>query len=70
MDLPLAGGSFTWSNNLENPFWSRLDRFLVSPDWEVKFPGLCRIGFLDCILIIFRSFLIVEAFIGVPDRSS
>jgi hypothetical protein len=30
-DLPLTGGSFTWSNN-ENPTWSRLDRFLVSPD--------------------------------------
>jgi hypothetical protein len=36
MDLPLAGGPFTWSNNQS---WSRLDRFLVSPDWEVKFPG-------------------------------
>jgi endonuclease/exonuclease/phosphatase family metal-dependent hydrolase len=40
MDLLLAGGSFTWSNNQENPSWSRLDRFLISPDWEVKFPGL------------------------------
>jgi hypothetical protein len=39
MDLPLAGGSFTWSNNQENPTWSGLGRFLVSPDWEVKFPG-------------------------------
>jgi len=39
MDLPLARGSFTWSNNQENPTWSRLDRFLVSPNWEVKFPG-------------------------------
>jgi len=39
MDLPLAEGSFMRSNNQENPSWSRLDRFLVSPDWEVKFPG-------------------------------
>jgi hypothetical protein len=31
MNLPLAGGTFTWSNNQENPSWSRLDRFLVSP---------------------------------------
>jgi hypothetical protein len=30
MDLPLAGGSSMWSNNQENPSWSRLDRFLVS----------------------------------------
>jgi len=39
MDLSLARGSFTWSNDQENPSWSRLDRFLVSPDWEVKFPS-------------------------------
>jgi hypothetical protein len=39
MDFPLAGGTFTWSNNQENPSWSRLDRFFVSPDWEDKFPG-------------------------------
>lgn len=39
MDLPLAGGSFTWSNNQEIPIWSRLDRFLISPEWDVKFPG-------------------------------
>jgi len=39
MDLPLARGSFTWSNNQENTTWSRLGRFLVSPNWEVKFPG-------------------------------
>jgi hypothetical protein len=37
--FPLAGGTCTWSNNQENPSWSRLDRFLVSPNWEVKFPG-------------------------------
>jgi endonuclease/exonuclease/phosphatase family metal-dependent hydrolase len=39
MDLPLTGGPFTWSNNQEIPSWSRLDRFLVSLDWEVKFPS-------------------------------
>jgi hypothetical protein len=39
MDLPFAGGPFTWSNNQEIPSWSRLDRFLVSSDWEVKFPS-------------------------------
>jgi hypothetical protein len=52
MDLPLVGGLFAWSNNQESPSWSRLDKFLVSPDWEVKFPRLCRKGFLDCVLII------------------
>jgi hypothetical protein len=40
MDLPLARGSFTWSNNHDISSWSRIDRFLVSPYWEVKFLGL------------------------------
>ena len=35
MDLPLVGGEFTWSNGR---VWSRLDRFLVSPLWEAKYP--------------------------------
>jgi hypothetical protein len=39
MDLPLAGGVSTWANNLS---WSRLDRFLVSPDWELSYPGLMQ----------------------------
>jgi hypothetical protein len=37
MDLPLIGGSFTWSNLSSR---SRIDRFLVSPVWEAKYPGL------------------------------
>jgi len=39
MDLPFAGESFMCSNNQKNPTWSLLDRFHVSLDWEVKFPG-------------------------------
>jgi hypothetical protein len=39
MDLPMAGGESTWSNNLT---WSRLDRFLVSPERELCFPGLLQ----------------------------
>jgi hypothetical protein len=39
MDLPLAGGVSTWANNLS---WSRLDPFLVSPDWELSYPGLMQ----------------------------
>jgi hypothetical protein len=42
MDLPLGGGGggvSTWSNSLS---WSRLDRFLVSPDWEMGYPGLVQ----------------------------
>jgi hypothetical protein len=39
MDLPMAGGDSTWSNNSS---WSRLDRFLVSPKWEFSYPGLMQ----------------------------
>ncbi|KAG2680435.1 hypothetical protein I3760_11G099200, partial [Carya illinoinensis] len=39
VDLPLAGGDFTWSNGRT---WSRLDRFLVSLSWEAHFPDLCQ----------------------------
>jgi hypothetical protein len=38
MDFPLAGGSYTWSISCDPPVWSRIDRFLVSPDWEARFP--------------------------------
>ncbi|XP_042956371.1 uncharacterized protein LOC122292174 [Carya illinoinensis] len=62
MDLPLLGGEFTWSNGRG---WSRLDRFLVSPSWEVYFrelsqkmlPHVCSDHFpivLDCGCIIGR----------------
>jgi hypothetical protein len=33
MDLPLAEGLCTWSNSQS---WSRIDRFLVSPNWEAR----------------------------------
>ena len=39
MDLPLSGGVSMWSNNRS---WSRLDRFLVSPKWELSYPGLMQ----------------------------
>jgi endonuclease/exonuclease/phosphatase family metal-dependent hydrolase len=37
VDLPLEGGQFTWSNNQENQTWSRIDRFLISPEWVEHF---------------------------------
>ncbi|RVX20512.1 Transposon TX1 uncharacterized 149 kDa protein [Vitis vinifera] len=38
-DLPLQGGPFTWSGGLNNQAMTRLDRFLVSEDWEDHFKG-------------------------------
>ena len=39
-DLPLQGGHFTWSGGLNNQSKSRIDRFLVSEDWEGNFFGV------------------------------
>jgi hypothetical protein len=39
MDLLLSGGLCTWSNSQS---WSRIDRFLVSPEWEVRHPDLLQ----------------------------
>ena len=33
-DLPLQGGPYTWSGGLNDSAMSRLDRFLVTDDWE------------------------------------
>ena len=33
VDFPLQGGSFTWSEGLNNQSWVRLDRFLATPSW-------------------------------------
>ena len=37
-ELELSGRKFTWANSAENPTFERLDRILVSTDWEQKFP--------------------------------
>ncbi|XP_028086221.1 uncharacterized protein LOC114287139 [Camellia sinensis] len=36
-DIPMLGRKFTWYNSQEGVKWSRLDRFLLSPDWLQKF---------------------------------
>lgn len=37
INLHLSGARFTWSNFQGNPSLSKLDRFLVSVDWEELF---------------------------------
>jgi hypothetical protein len=53
MDLPLAGGVSTWANSRS---WSRLDRFLVSPDWEMCFRAWFKRSFFVCAPIILLFF--------------
>jgi exonuclease III len=37
-EIIMTGGLFTWSNNQENPTLEKLDRILISKDWEDIFP--------------------------------
>ena len=41
-DLPLQGGRFTWSGGRNGRSKSRLDRFLVSSDWESQFSNVAQ----------------------------
>ena len=40
MDLPMSGGKFTWCSNRRDPSYSRLDRFLISPEFVFIFQQL------------------------------
>ena len=42
IDLPLVWGNFTWFNSREVVASSKLDMFLLSTDWEEKFPSVCQ----------------------------
>jgi hypothetical protein len=35
----MTGGVYTWSNNQDDPTLEKLDRILVSRDWENIFPN-------------------------------
>ncbi|KAL4194693.1 hypothetical protein AMTRI_Chr05g60730 [Amborella trichopoda] len=39
LDIPLQGNCFTWSNHSPQQSLSKLDRFLLSLNWEEHFPG-------------------------------
>ena len=41
-DLPLKGGCFTWTGGPRNLRMARLDRFLVSNDWENYFGNVLQ----------------------------
>lgn len=37
-EIALAGRQFTWANSLANPTYEKLDRVLMTTEWESKFP--------------------------------
>jgi hypothetical protein len=39
VDIPMHGGQITWSNNR---VWSKIDRFLLSPEWEEHYPDVSQ----------------------------
>lgn len=42
VDLPLTGSKYTWSNNQERVAMTRIDRFLISTEWEEHFAGVIQ----------------------------
>lgn len=38
-EYPLLGRRFTWSNECDNVTVTKIDRILVSKDWDLKFPN-------------------------------
>jgi hypothetical protein len=42
VDLPLMGGSYTWCNGAATPSMSRIDRILVSTEWEEQYPDVVQ----------------------------
>ncbi|XP_059669248.1 uncharacterized protein LOC132314393 [Cornus florida] len=42
VDLPIEGATYTWSNGRDPITLSRLDKILISGDWEDKFPDVVQ----------------------------
>ena len=40
MEIDLRGRRFTWSNEQDNPMFTRIDRFFGTPEWLTIFPNI------------------------------
>ena len=56
VDLPMLGRRFTRCNAVDGAKWSRLDRFLLHPEWLERFNfklwGLSRFGSNHCPILM------------------
>jgi hypothetical protein len=50
--LEFSGTPFTWSNNHDDPILEKLDKILMSREWEILFPIVMGIRNLGVCLII------------------
>ncbi|XP_028101440.1 uncharacterized protein LOC114300779 [Camellia sinensis] len=59
VDLPLLGRKYTWCNAFDGHKWSRIDRFLLSPEWLEKFKlnqwGLARVSSDHCPIVLMED---------------
>lgn len=37
-EIDLAGRQYTWANSLAEPTYEKLDRVLITTEWEFKYP--------------------------------
>jgi exonuclease III len=40
MEVDLRGRAYTWSNEQNDPTFTRIDRFFGSPEWHILFPNI------------------------------
>lgn len=59
MDVQLIGRKYTWCNAFDGNKWSRIDRFLISPEWmerfKVKLWGLPRFVSDHCPIVLMED---------------
>ena len=64
----MSGRQYTWANNRSVPTFEKLDRVLVTTDWEYKYP-LASVRALERIEALSDHALLLTDF-GQPTQSS
>jgi hypothetical protein len=51
-EIQLTGWKYTWANNLANPTFEKLDRVLITIEWEERYPlTTVRALSMECLII-------------------